>query len=97
MAQPNTFSQCKGSQTQGLWEFEVGPVELFIQVFPGSGPSAIPVTNQPKDKWSLIIDLLVFWLIICHLIVPIGFWDLSITRRQPAAGAKSFSEIYRRK
>lgn len=91
------FSQCKGSQTQGLWEFENGPWGV---VYPGvswDGPSASPVTTQPKDRWWLTIDLLAFWLIICHSIIPIDFWDPSITRRQPAAGAKSFSKIYRRK
>lgn len=97
MIQPNTLFSVQTFSNSGLWEFRVGPVELFIHVFPGSGPSAVRGTNQPQDKGSLTTDLLACRVIICHLIVPTDFWDPSIPRRQPAAGAKSFSKINRRK
>lgn len=67
----------------GLWEFKGGPVELFIHMLPGSGPSAVHVTNQPQDKGSLTTDLLACRVIIGHLIVPTDFWDPSVPRRQP--------------
>lgn len=50
MVQPNTFSQCKRSQTWGLWEFEVDPGELFIHVLPGVVHQLYLWLTNPRAK-----------------------------------------------